>query len=262
MAVRGWIVSMNSESISHVFLRDLEKGRVHAWVQPQVDYISGRVSGGEMLCRWEKTPGVFVPAGHVIASLTEAGRLYELDRFMIDEACRLQRRCADVSVSVNLSQDDLICDDLPDDLAHMCSKYGVDPKKLHLEITEEVLASDVCHAADVAKTLQQEGFTLEIDDFGSGFSSLRSLYSLPADVLKLDRQFTATVFDPRGEAVLRHVFAMAKSLDMYVIAEGVENRRLAEKLSEMGCHRMQGYYFSQAVSPEEFLRLCHSMNTR
>ena len=127
---------------------------------------------------------------------------------------------------------------------------------MHLEITESAYIENAACLSEALAQLQQAGFRVEMDDFGSGYSSLNVLKDIPVDQLKLDMDFLKGSYDsPKGRAVISSVINMAKALGVSVIAEGVETREQAEMLAEFGCDRMQGYYFSRPVNEEEFARL-------
>lgn len=236
------------------FEQDLCVGKVQAWVQPQVVYDTKHVVGGELLCRWEPQPGVLVPAEHVVQMLVSHDRLYELARFMIEQACILQSCRTSGYLSVNLSQADLEDPRLAADLAVCLTRYGISAEEIHLEITESVFASDQMRVWDCIRRLRQAGFLLELDDFGSGMSSLEMLSELPVSCLKLSPRFVSRIDSDRQRKVIQCILDLASELNMQVIAEGVETPRQAAVLRGMGCQVMQGYLFSPAVRPADFLQ--------
>ncbi len=161
----------------------------------------------------------------------------------------------DFSVSVNVARGDLYQKDLILFLKGLIQKYGLNVKDLYLEIIERNYVEDSAVISQVLVNLQKEGFLIEMDDFGTGESSLAMVASIPVDYLKLDRQFvTADITDPRHKEVIRLIINMAKALDIKVISEGIETKEQADMLYDMGCGYAQGYYFRKPVPVEEFFQ--------
>ena len=156
-------------------------------------------------------------------------------------------------ISVNISAKDFYYLDLYEVFTGLVKKYDINPARLNLEITETVIMSDVKMHMEVISKLQEFGFHIEIDDFGSGYSSLNTLKDIKADVLKIDMLFLRdTENQSRSKAILSSVISMAKTLNMPVITEGVETKNQVDFLSVMGCEMFQGYYFSKPVPVKEF----------
>lgn len=239
----------------------LKRKEFRLYVQNKVDVESGEVIGGEGLVRWihpEKgmiSPGLFIPL------LEREDEIYSLDRYMWEEACRLlaERRRQGKKLrplSVNLARSDLYRPDLPNVLEGLINTYGLPAEALHLEVLERAYVHDAPSLLPVLTRLRAMGFTIEIDDFGTGESSLSMLTELPADVLKLDRSLVAKVdTSPRSAAVVRAVADMARALHLSLVAEGVETKEQAEKIHSLGCRLVQGFYYSRPSPEEEFLKL-------
>ena len=214
--------------------------------------------GAEALVRWKHpelgmiSPGVFIP-------LFEGnGLIPELDNYVWREAAAQIRRWKDtlgyaVPVSVNVSLIDMLYPDLTDKLTDLVKEYRLDFSDLHLEITESAYTQDAAQIIRVVTGLREAGFRIEMDDFGSGYSSLNMLSTLPIDVLKLDMVFIRNAFSAKGNTrMLEITLDISRYLSVPMIAEGVETEEQMLALKKMGCDIAQGYYFSKPVPPEEF----------
>ncbi len=238
----------------------LESGQFEVWFQPQFEYDSQRMIGAEALVRWRRPGKGLVPPGDFIPLFEKNGFISLLDRYVWEKACQymrawLDKGCAGVpeAVSVNISRLDMYNPDLVDILRELVGKYGLPPSRLHLEITESAYMEDPEQLIGIVKELRDDGFTVEMDDFGSGYSSLNTLKEVPVDVLKLDMRFLSSgIGDVVGSKILGAVIGMAHAIDRKAIAEGVETKEQADYLRGLGCRYMQGYYFSKPIPPEEF----------
>lgn len=158
-----------------------------------------------------------------------------------------------VPVSVNVSRVDMMDPDLTDTLRGLIEDNGLDYCDLHLEITESAYTQDAKQIIDTVNTLRDLGFVMEMDDFGSGYSSLNMITTLPIDMLKLDMGFIRHAFSGEGDTrMLKVIVDIAETLDVPMIAEGVETKEQMLALRELGCDIVQGYYFSRPVPPEKF----------
>lgn len=236
----------------------LRAGQFEAWYQPKCDPLDGRIVGAEALVRWNHpergtlTPDQFVP-------LFERNRLItRLDRFMWERVCRdlsawQKQGKPSVPVSVNVSRVDVYQRDLVRRLRDLVRGLEIDPAALPLEITESAYGDDAVQLKSTVKRLRKLGFRVEMDDFGSGWSSLNILTSLHLDGVKLDMRFLReNLSDDRGERFFRHLLEMMGDLGLSVTAEGVENAGQAEFLAAWGCHSAQGLYFAPPLPREEF----------
>ncbi|MBP5273565.1 MAG: EAL domain-containing protein [Abditibacteriota bacterium] len=231
-----------------------------AYFQPKFNVAGDRpeLCSAEALARWKHpdmgliSPGLFIPV------FEQNGLVQALDHFIWKEAAAEVRRLRDalgvrLPVSVNVSRIDLEDPALIGRLTDILGENGLEPGDLILEITESVYSEDPEQIVKAAASLRRLGFCFEMDDFGSGYSSLSMLSSLPIDVLKLDMQFVRTSFaNPRAACLLEAMIKMADSLGVPCIAEGVETREQAEALKKMGCAIIQGYYFSRPLPAEEY----------
>jgi EAL domain-containing protein (putative c-di-GMP-specific phosphodiesterase class I) len=216
--------------------------------QPKVELATNRLIGAEALVRWfttaegEITPDEFIPLAE------ETGLVIPLGRSVLTRACRAAASWPDGrAVAVNLSPVQLERDDVVATVEHALAASGLDPHRLELEITENVLMHDVAHATAVLRRLRELGVKLALDDFGTGYSSLNMVWRLPLDTLKLDRAFVhALDVDPRTVDIVAGILAMARRLDLDTVAEGVETSRQREILRDLGCRLGQGFLFGPA----------------
>lgn len=252
--------AFKEQSIVGEFDQAIQNGNFKMYLQPQIVSTKNKgnkVIGAEALVRWEKEDGTVVPPDDFIGVYEKTGMIYRLDRYMWELAARKlsqwKKLGIDTKISVNISVRDLYYLDLYEEFIFLVKKYDIEPKKLNIEITESILMSEATDIKDKIEKLQKAGFVIEIDDFGSGYSSLNTLKDIQVDVLKIDREFLReTENEKRSRMILNSIISMAKSLGMYVITEGVETKEQIEYLTDMGCDVFQGYYFSKPLSIETF----------
>ena len=190
-------------------------------------------------------------------SFERNGMIAEVDRFIWRKSCEILARWKqegkDLFISVNISPRDFHLLDVPGELKRLVREYGVDPAKLRLEITESMMMNDAEGEMKILKALQEAGFCIEMDDFGSGYSSLNLLREMPVDVLKIDMVFLRqAVQNPRARTIIRQVIILARELGITSLTEGVETEKQYEGLREMGCELYQGYYFAKPMPEEDF----------
>ena len=239
------------------FEEALRGGEFQMYLQPLVD-ARGVVLGAEALARWKKPDGSMVMPADFIETLETAGLIHKLDRHIWELAVRRLQAwkgtaLGSLSISVNMSAKDFYSIDVYDELTKLIERYGVDAGRLRLEITETALLVEPDKSDAIVSRLRARGFLVEIDDFGKGFSSLSLLKNLQADVLKIDMGFLREIRDrARSRTILQSVIGLAAALGMEVITEGVETEQQLKALTDMGCRRFQGYYFSRPIPVEEF----------
>jgi diguanylate cyclase (GGDEF)-like protein len=235
----------------------LKDGQFRMYLQPLVDR-NGGVIGGEALVRWCMPDGTIVMPGDFIETLENAGLIQKLDMYIWELAVRQLSKWKTegrekLTISVNMSARDFYSIDVYDVLTGLVDRYGVDSRMLRLEITETALLVDPDKSDGIVSKLRENGFLVEIDDFGKGYSSLSLLKNIEADVLKIDMGFLREIRDSeRSRIILKSIICLAESLGMDVITEGVETEQQLRVLSEMGCSYYQGYYFSRPVPVDEF----------
>lgn len=249
--------SMNKSNIMSEFEKALEKGEFRMFLQPQVER-DGTLHGAETLVRWQHpTKGLVSPA-EFISVLEDTGMIWRLDAFVWEEAAKCLKKWqaegkTKYSLSINVSVRDFYQVDLYEHLVHLIEKYEIPVDKLKIEITESVLINDTENKLELIQKLRARGFVVEIDDFGSGYSSLNMLKDFSADVLKVDMIFLrGTSKGDRGRTIIRNVIELAKQLGMSTVVEGVELKEQVEDLMTMGADVFQGTYFSCAIPLDEF----------
>ena len=246
------------QKILDTMVEALEQGQFQIHLQPKVRVNTEEVAGAEALVRWEHPElGLLSPADF-LPVFERNGFIYSLDLYVWQNVRKMmQHRCrmggADIPVAVNVSRMDIYHGDLPSLFTELVKDYGLEPKNLHLEITESAYISDSRQLLLVVEQLRKTGFVVEMDDFGSGYSSLNMLSELPVDVLKLDLKFLRTGTDAgRRHRIMQAVIDLAHTLHLLVIAEGVETKEESLLLEEMGCQYAQGYYYGRPVPENEF----------
>ena len=212
----------------------------------------------EALIRWRHPKYGMISPGDFIPLFESNGLIQKLDHFVWEEAARQIRKWKDeygitVPVSVNVSRVDIYDAQLEDRLVRILKDNDLDAKELMLEITESAYADDAKGLTDVVTKLRESGFRIEMDDFGSGYSSLNMITEIPIDVLKMDMKFIRNMNkDAKSLKLVELVIEIADYLGVPVVAEGVEDKSQVDQLKSMGCELIQGYYFSKPVPPEEF----------
>ena len=248
---------LHEQMVIGSFEEALRDGQFQMYLQPLVR-ADGTVLGAEALARWIRPDGKVVPPADFIETLENAGLIQRLDMHIWELAVRRLRSwqgtpLAELSISVNMSAKDFYSIDVYEVLTGLVDRYGVDSRRLRIEITETALLVEPEKSDLVVSRLRERGFLVEIDDFGKGFSSLSLLKNIQADVLKIDMSFLREIRDrERSRIILRSVISLAEALGMEVITEGVETEQQLRALSDMGCSHFQGYYFSRPIPAEEF----------
>ncbi len=248
---------IEEQKVISEFESALNGGQFHAYIQPQI-FTNGTILGGEALVRWIHPQDGMIPPYKFIGILEQTGLISQLDSYMWEQACIRLKKWYDMGlrdnyISVNISQKDFYLLDVYKEITSLVIKYGIPPKCLHLEITETAIMDNPGAQLPLIQKLRDFGFLVEIDDFGSGYSSLNTLKDMRADILKIDMGFLSkTENKERSEFILRMIISMAKGLDMEVLTEGVETRYQVDMLTQYGCDVFQGYYFAKPMPINEF----------
>ncbi len=233
-------------------------GRLELHYQPRVDARDGAVRGAEALLRWQRPGHGFVPPAVFVKLLEETGLIERVGLWAIDEALgqlvRWRARGLVLeSIAVNLSTRQLRANDLAGRVAQILARHRLRPSDLELEITESIFVDDATQSIATLQRLHDSGIRIALDDFGTGYSSLSYLHRLPIDVLKVDRSFVAEIGERDSAlALTRSIVALARSLDLRVVAEGVETPRQEELLRALGCQELQGWLYAPALDPARF----------
>ena len=241
------------QEILSSFEKSLEDGRFVIYLQ-SINNPNGKPLSAEALARWINEDGSVIPPDSFIPTLEKASFIHKLDKFVWEQAVRkLASWDNDLTLSVNISPKDFYCLDVYDVISSLCRQYNVPCERLRLEITESAMIENPSKVYPVIEKLQNAGFLIEIDDFGTGQSSLGLLKDLKADVLKIDRAFLReTENTRRSQIILQSVISMAIDLGMQIIVEGVETSKQLNSLISMGCECFQGFYFSRPLPIPEF----------
>lgn len=223
--------------------------------QPQVDALSGEILGMEALVRWFHPQRGFISPAEFIPIAEENGMILLLGEWVLREACRQTRAWQDqglkpVVVSVNASVRQFQAGRFPEMVAQVLEETGLDPQYLKIEITESLLMHELEEAIEILGTLKKQGINSSIDDFGTGYSSLSYLNRLPLGELKIDRAFVTHIEEDAN--IARAVVGLAQGMGLKVIAEGAEDWGQVKKLIELGCLRVQGYFFSKPLPADAF----------
>lgn len=239
----------------------LAKNQFKIYLQPKYDLVTERISGAEALVRWIHPELGYMPPGDFIPIFERNGFITELDIFVWDKTCELIAEWKSktnklLPVSVNVSRKDIYKDDLPEILINIITKHNLEPKNLHLEITETAYTEDSQQLIDVVTKLKKLGFVIEMDDFGNGYSSLNMLSELPIDILKLDMKFIQTNNKQNNtKNIMSFVIGLAQWMNLLVVAEGVETKEQVEALKKLNCNYVQGYYFARPMIAKKFTEM-------
>jgi diguanylate cyclase (GGDEF)-like protein len=225
--------------------------------QPKIDLSNSEIMGAEALIRWQHPKHGLVPPDTFIPLAEESGLINEVSDWVLEDACRQLKAWNDaghsLKIAVNVSSKDIQAEGFNDKVRGLIKKYEIEPNTLELEITESTLMENPEKLEGELNELRDMGLTLAIDDFGSGFSSLNYLKRLPVDVLKIDRMFIRDLDkDENDLAIVTGVVALATSMGLETVAEGVETIEQYRLLQKLGCNTCQGYYFSKPVPVPEF----------
>jgi diguanylate cyclase (GGDEF)-like protein len=243
--------------------KGLQNGEFLVYYQPKWDHGDNRLVGMEALLRWQRPDLGLVGAGEIIPLAEETGLIVPIGEWVLDQACRMARRIEEqgrgrLRVAVNLSARQLLWQhDFVDMVEMVLEDVGLDPSLLELEVTESVVMHNLEAAVAILKRLEGLGVRLSLDDFGTGYSALACLKSFPLHALKLDRSFIVETPGSRDSAaIVVAIIAMARSLGLEVVAEGVETQEQADFLLRNQCRLMQGYFFSPPLPEDRFLEIC------
>jgi diguanylate cyclase (GGDEF)-like protein len=241
--------------------RATERDELLLHYQPIIELATGRITGVEALLRWAHPRRGLVMPLEFIPLAEETRLILDLGRWALREACRQAARWrADPRtdrpwVSVNLSGLQLLDPRLDAEVAAALAESGLEPASLTLEITETVLVQDVAAAVDRLEKLRALGVSIAIDDFGTGYSSLRYIRRFPADILKIAKPFVDGLHDETDTALVRTIVALADSLGLRAVAEGIEDHRQLTRLRELGCQLGQGYLFARPLAAHDLTEL-------
>lgn len=235
----------------------LQQKQFVVYYQPKHNLQTGALSGAEALVRWEHPANGIISPGMFIPLFERNGFIQQLDAYV------WERTCADlenwrtlglplVPVSVNISRINFALPDLAEQVKDKTSRHGIPPELLHLEVTESAYTENPREIIEKVQILRRMGFKIEMDDFGSGYSSLNTLNELPVDILKFDMQFVQQKDTLQKKSILPFIISLAQWLQLDTIAEGVETEEQMMQLRGMGCQYVQGYYYAKPMPERDF----------
>ena len=247
---------MWNQQISAGLKEAIAQMQLRPYFQPIAD-ANGRVVGAEALARWLHPRYGFMPPSDFIPLFEKNGMIVEADRHIWRCACRKladwKARGIDLFISVNISPKDFYFINVVSEIRGLAKEYGIDPEKLRIEITETVMMNDSDDRMRNLAELRSDGFIVEMDDFGSGYSSLSLLKDMPVDVLKIDMKFLSFSGDrDRARTIVRNIIRLSDELGIVSLTEGVETEHQFKTLAEIGCRLFQGYYFAKPMPEDEF----------
>jgi diguanylate cyclase (GGDEF)-like protein len=250
--------------------RAFEDHEFTVFYQPKYRFSDQKVIGAEALIRWNhKTKGLLMP-GLFVPLFERNGFIQKIDLFVFEKVCAFldewnhsgpDGTCPDpITISCNLSRMQLYNPDIAKRYASIASKYQIAPSKIEIELTESIMQDNKSRLLKAMNDIKKAGFQLSVDDFGSGYSSLNLLKDIPADVIKLDKEFLNTTQNNEKEGIIVHsVIDMAKKLDMVTVAEGIEDAQQSDLLRSMGCDIVQGFYYARPMPEHEYRQLLHKL---
>ncbi|MBQ4255903.1 MAG: EAL domain-containing protein, partial [Bacilli bacterium] len=218
-------------------------------------------ASAEVLIRWISPKFGFVSPGEFISLFEHNGLIGKLDAYIMDKAAKYMREWKEkygvyVPLSINLSRVDIYKPNLVEEIIGFVDSNNIPRDQFYIEVTESAFVEDAKEVIPVIERIKNNGFKIEIDDFGSGYSSFGSLADLPFDVLKIDMQFIRTMeSNPKVKGIIKMIIDLAKMLDAVTVAEGVENEEQYRFLKENGCDIIQGYYLSKPLPLKDFEEL-------
>lgn len=252
---------VKTSQIESEMVQALKEGQFVMYLQPKFNLESGEIVGAEVLARWNHPTKGMIQPDEFIPLFEKNGFIIKLDEYMWEEACKAiqgwkKEGRREFPVSVNVSRYHIFNHHIERKLENLLQKYELTPGALSLEITETMFFGNSNELYYLLERLQNMGFRLEVDDFGAGYSSLNMLRNVPVDVIKIDKGFLDdTLTTEKGKIVIRHTIAMAKELQLQIIAEGVETTEHVNFLKNSHCDVAQGFYFARPMPLEEFNKM-------
>ncbi len=264
--LKRFVPQMNSLSyerwwISQSLLQALHNNQLDMHFQPQVEVANEQLVGLEALIRWHHPKKGFISPAKFIPIAEENGQIYPVGLWVIDRVCQQvahwKSKGINTRTAINISGAQLHKEEFTRDFVKIFSKYNLAPQELELELTESSIMDP--RSDSQLQELRNYGFDIAIDDFGTGYSSLAHLKKYPFNHLKIDRTFICQICDSSDDtAIVKAVLAIARHMGIQVIAEGVETLAQLEKVKQLGCHKVQGYYYSKPLPARDISRIVTS----
>lgn len=244
---------------------DFAENRLELWYQPQLSLSSRKVIGAEALLRWRTIDGNFISPAVFIPLAEYSGLIVEIGDWVVNQACLQikileEKSFENITISVNVSIPQFRRGNFVGTVLSAIQKHQVQPSKLELEITENILMDDPQVVIDALVKLKNEGISIALDDFGTGFSSMSYLQKLPLDRLKVDRAFITDIAQEGQSVIAETIINLGKKMNLKVIAEGIEEVEQQERLLELGCDEVQGFYYAKPMPQNDFLHFLKNNN--
>ena len=236
----------------------LKKGEFYLVFQPKHNAYTGALEGAETLLRWRHSELGEIYPNEFIPVMEDSGFITEVDMYVWEQTCKYLNRWTSLGmksfpVSVNFSRLNFREPDFVNKLISITDKYDIDRSLLHLEVTENIFEARLSELQNTLQQCKDSGFKIELDDFGSGYSSLNVLGELPLDTIKLDKSFMNEIKDKKRSSILHGCISLANSLEMNTVVEGVESKEQLEVLQSYGADMIQGYYFARPMEEDAFV---------
>jgi EAL domain-containing protein (putative c-di-GMP-specific phosphodiesterase class I) len=249
------------QKISAELEEALKQRQIVPYLQPIVNN-NGKIIGAEALVRWIHPTEGFLPPFTFIPIFEKNGMIAEVDKYIWRSACEIlsswTNEKSKLFISVNISPKDFYFMDVYAEIKNLVDEYKIEPSRLRIEITETVMMTEAESRMAILSKFRDSGFIVEMDDFGSGYSSLNQLKDMPLDVLKIDMKFLSKAQDnAKAETILRNVLRLSSDLGLFSLTEGVETEDQYKMLNDMGCNLFQGYYFAKPMSVTDYEKLCN-----
>lgn len=248
---------VENELLRAEMLEALEQGQFELYYQPKISFRTGAVMGAEALIRWHHPTKGFVPPSAFIPLAEQTGIITKIDEWGLRTACEQsvkwqQQGLPPVKISVNMSQAQFHCTDVVATVTDILKETGLDPKLLEIEVTETMAMQDIERTVNVLGRIRNMGVSISMDDFGSGYSSLSSLKTIPLDILKIDRSLVCDLDENDvSKQITGAIVDLGKAMQLVILAEGVETQAQCRFLTDIGCDLAQGYYYSKPVPADE-----------
>ncbi|MDD3241954.1 MAG: bifunctional diguanylate cyclase/phosphodiesterase [Bacilli bacterium] len=249
---------IKEKEIMSIFPSAIKDKEFEVYYQPKVDLISKKICGSEALVRWKKDCD-FIPPSEFIPILEKENLICKLDYYILQAVCEdinkfINANIDPVKVSINFSKRNLRNPDFAKDILEILSIYSIDYKYIEIELTETTNPIDYKTMIDFVDEMRRNKIAVSIDDFGTGYSSINTIKDLDVEVVKIDKAFIDNIDKEKDKIVLKNIVRMIQDLNMDVIAEGVEKEEQTKILLEMGCSKVQGYYFDRPLEKKEYVK--------
>lgn len=246
--------------MSNEFVRACDENRIEIFLQPKISVSEKKAVGAEALVRMRNRDGELIPPVRFVPVLEDTGMIGKLDDIMLDKTFAFQRQCIDngihpVPISVNISRQRFTSEGLLNYVMELQERYDIDSSLVELEILETTFIDALDAMIDVINALREKGFRINVDDFGSGYSSLNQIANIPADIIKFDRVFASrSLKNDKGRQVIKSLIEMLKMVDYDLVFEGVETKEELDTVVSYGCDVIQGFYFDKPLSAKDFVQ--------